>query len=154
MRRHWTRSALVILAGSLLVGCAPTVSVVNRTKVGVTAIISGKGVREAFSPSPGESSTGDLKPGAFTVYASPSQDWVNHADDTRNYLLNQLLDPSKLTPDQVKEIHKKLEDLHNAMQQVEDNRLGEACSGVAEEDGGYTATVVLDDAGKIKVACK
>ncbi|MEA2646097.1 MAG: hypothetical protein QOE92_1180 [Chloroflexota bacterium] len=154
MRRQWTRSLLVVLAGSLLAGCAPTVSVVNHTKVGVTAIISGKGVREAFSPTPGESSTGDVKPGAFSVYVSPSQDWINHADDTKNFLYNQLLDPSKLTPAQVKDIHKKLEDLHNAMQQVEGNRLGEGCAGMAEEDGSYTATVVLDGEGRLKVTCK
>lgn len=149
---------MVLLAGASVVlsGCVPTITVMNTTKIPVRVVVtSPKGGAETFSPSPGESSNGDLAPGAYTVTVIPDADWTNYAKLSRQALNDRLVNSQNLSGPQLLDVVQRLKDLAAKMDQMQKAAGAAAsCGGSVTEDSAATATIAVGADGKLVVACK
>ncbi|HEV3234570.1 MAG TPA: hypothetical protein VG329_08485 [Candidatus Dormibacteraeota bacterium] len=150
------RLALVIGAVVALSGCVPTVTVQNNTKIPVRVVVSNPGGgAETFSPSPGESSNGDLAPGAYTVTVIPDTDWTSYATQSRQALNDQLANSQNLTGPQLLAVVQRLKDLAARMDQMQKSAgAGASCGGSVTEDSAATATISIGADGKLVIGCK
>ena len=146
----------LVICAALVVGCAPTVSVLNRTGFGVRAIVVSRGARQVLSPSPGESSTAEVEEGRFTVTVIPDAEWIEYAKLTRKYLNDQLANSDKLTGPQLLEVIRRLKDVAEKMSQYEATAAkGASCSGAITQEGGSgIAEISVGPNGALVVACK
>jgi hypothetical protein len=143
-----------LLAGGVLAGCAPMVTVMNKTSFDVRVFISWSGGSEVLSPSPGESSYAEVSEGHFVAAAVPAEDWINYAKATRQYLNDQLANSDNLTGPQLLEVIQRLKDIAARIQQYESTTgKGAACSGsVTQESNGMVVVSTAAD-GRLAVAC-
>ncbi|MBI5303989.1 MAG: hypothetical protein HY868_17775 [Chloroflexi bacterium] len=154
MRRRISLAVWIALA-MLIAGCGPSITVNNKTRIPVRVIVNAAGRSEVLSPSPGESSTADVEPGAYRVTVIRDEEWIAYAKLTRQYLNDQLANSDKLTGPQLLEVIRRLKDIAMQMQQFEQAAgAGASCRGSVREDGGGVAEISLMAEGKLVVACK
>ena len=146
----------LVICAVLVVGCAPTVSVLNKTGIGVRAIVASGGTRQVLSPSPGESSAAEVVEGPFTVAVIPDTDWIEYAKIKRKLLNEQLANADKLTGAQLLEVIRQLKDVAEKMSQFEATAAkGASCSGAITQEGGSgIAEISVGPNGALVVACK
>lgn len=149
---------LLVLLALLVVGCAPSITVENKTGFGVTAIVTSGGQRSVLSPSPGESSATDAAEGVYTVAVVPSTEWIEYAKLTRKFLNDQLANHDKLSGPQLLDIIKRLKDIAAKMYEFENatqGLAGTSCSGKLTQDADSgLAEINLTPDGKMVVSCK
>lgn len=138
-----------------LAGCGPTLTIVNSTSFPVRAVVRSAGRSEVLSPSPGESSTAEMKEGKYTVTVIPDREWLDYAKITRTILNEQLANADKLTGPQLLEVIRRLKDIATRMQQFETAAgSSQSCSGSLQSDSIAVATVSLDANGQLAVFCR
>jgi hypothetical protein len=133
MKYYGGFAALVLIFAfqSSLAGCN-LIHVHNDTKIGIHAYVSYPGGGAVLSPDPGSYSEIEANGnGSFTVTASPAQDWVDYAKTASKVLNDQLNDPAKLSPDQVRGIQQRLNDFRSKIQSYETAAAGTlaSCTG-------------------------
>lgn len=143
--------AILVLA---LAGCGPSITVENKTSFDVKVFVANNGHREVLSPSPGNSSSMDATEGVYIVAAVRSEEWLNYAKATRQYLNGQLANMDSLTGAQLFEVVQRLKDIAKKMAEYENAKAGASCTGMVTEDTSAGATVSLGTGGALVVACK
>jgi hypothetical protein len=153
MNRIVLVTAFILIAG-ILAGCAPMLTVENKTGFEIRVFISEGGGSTVLSPSPGESSSAEVSVGRFTAAAVPSQDWIDYATATRQYLNDRLAHSEDLTGAQLLDVIQRLKDIATRMQQYENSAgKGGSCSGsVTENNDGLVVVSVAAD-GSLAVTC-
>ena len=133
----------LIVGAVLLVGCAPSVVVENKTGFAVRVVVHSAGRSEVVSPSPGESSVAEVV------------DWIEWAKLTRKVLNDQLTNSDQLTGPQLLEVVRRLKDIAARMQQYESAGIGASCSGAVSSDGGDGSVVISTAAnGALVATCR
>ncbi len=126
---------LLCLGASGSEGCNPVIIAYNKTNIGVKVAITPPGDRmQVVSPSPGSSSGVEVhNAGAFTAVAVRSQEWVEWATLSRKVLSDLLSNPQNLSPDQIKDIQKRLSEIETQLKTFESTTgPGAACTGTIE----------------------
>ncbi len=140
----------------LLASCAPPIVVSNKTSFAVRVIVSGGGVSQTVSPSPGESSIAEIGEGAYKATVIPDAEWIEYAKLTRKVLNEQLANSDNLTGAQLLDVIRRLKDIALRMQQYEQAAGGSAsCGGrITEDKGGGVVTVSAGADGKLAISCR
>ena len=151
--------------------CNPSITVFNRTNVGVrVAVFPPGGGRRVLSPSPGSSSETEVtQGGTFTAVAIPDRRYLEWAKDTRQTLTNILANPQGMTPSQVQNFVQQLKDIEAKIKQFESAAgQGDGCSGTISVEtwsqepifGMFlrmpksgTVDITADAAGKLQLRC-
>lgn len=149
--KHW---ALIGLMGVLLAGCGPSITVENKTSFDIKVLVANNGRREVLSPSPGNSSSMDATEGTYIVTAVRSEEWLNYAKATRQYLNSQLANMDSLSGAQLLEVIQRLKDISRKMAEYENAKSGAFCSGSVTEERSAVATVSLGAGGALIAACR
>ena len=145
----------LIVGAVLLVGCAPSVVVENKTGFAVRVVVHSAGRSEVVSPSPGESSVAEVEEGPYLATAIPDADWIEWAKLTRKVLNDQLTNSDQLTGPQLLEVVRRLKDIAARMQQYESAGIGASCSGAVSSDGGDGKVVISTAAnGALVATCR
>lgn len=149
------RTAVVVGAAIVLVGCGPTVTVRNETTIPIRAILMSNDGSETFAPTPGESSSAEASEGPYRVVAVPDADWVEYAKLTRKVLNEQLANSDNLSGPQLLDLVRRLKDVAAKMKQME-GAAGStgACAGKLTQDSSALATVTVAADGRLVVSCK
>lgn len=145
---------LVAIMALALAGCGPSITVENKTSFDVRVFVSNNGHHEVLSPSPGNSSTMDATEGSYIVAAVRSEEWLNYAKATRQYLNGQLSNMDSLTGAQLFEVVQRLKDIAKKMAEYENVKTGASCTGRIAEDANGAATISLGPGGALVAACK
>lgn len=147
-------AALWIAAAALVTGCSPTLTVNNNTRFAIRAVVSQEGSSDVLSPSPGESSSVDARPGTYSVTAIPDQEWIEWAKLTRKALNDQLADSDRLTGAQLLDVINRLKDIATKMTEFQAAAGSSAsCSGTTDEEHDSWATVSAAANGSLSVVC-
>jgi hypothetical protein len=155
--KRFVSFALCIVAAVLASGCGPTITVENRTRFPVRAVVSQGMNREVVDPSPGESSTVDADIGPYRAYAVPDKEWIAYAKLTRKVLNDSLADADKLTGPQLLDVIQRLKDIAGRVQQYEAAAgAGNGCSGNITETGSeaHTVDVNVGANGRLVTTCR
>ncbi|MDP9325871.1 MAG: hypothetical protein M3O87_04955 [Candidatus Dormibacteraeota bacterium] len=145
----------VFLAAIVLGGCAPVITVTNKTTIPVRVVISHSGGSETFAPSPGESSSGDLTEGKYRVVAIPDAAWVDYAKLTRQDLNQQVANSQNLSGQKLLDLVSRLKEIAKRMDEMQ-RAAGSsaACGGTVTEDRSAAADISIGPSGQLVVACK
>ena len=154
MKRMKFLAGLVALA-ALADGCLPVVTVQNKTSFVVRAVVTNSGHSQVLSPSPGESSAAEVEEGPYRVTIIPDQEWLDHANATRQFLNDQLAHSDTLTGPQLLEVVRRLKEIAASIKAYENTAgNGAACAGQITQDGGGSVTVSAATDGTILVSCQ
>src|SRR5262249_29604623 len=147
--------ALCIIAAVLVSGCGPTITVKNRSRFPMRAVVTQGKHREVVDPSPGESSTVDAEAGPYGVYAVPDKEWIDYAKLTRKVLNERLANADTLTGPQLLDVIQRLKDIAERIQQYERAAgSGNGCSGnVGESDESHTVEINVGGNGRLVATC-
>ena len=121
-------------------GCNPAIIAFNKTNIGVKVAIMPPGDRlQIVSPSPGSSSGVEVhNAGTFTAVAIRSQEWVEWATLSRKALSDMLNNPQNLSPDQIRDIQKRLSEIETQLKTFESTTgPGAACTGTIERESSF-----------------
>ncbi len=152
---NFTRKRVFVAIMTLaLAGCGPSITVENKTSFDVKVFVANNGHHEVLSPSPGNSSTMDATEGSYIVAAVRSEEWLNDAKATRQYLNGQLANMDSLSGAQLFEVVQRLKDIAKKMAEYESVKTGASCSGRIAEDANGAATISLGPGGALVAACK
>ena len=149
------RRASLLLAALAIAGCSPSLSVSNATSFEVRAIVAGEGgTRNVHLVRPGQSSSGDIPEGEYSVTVVPDQAWTAAARASRDVLLRRLARPDELGPTEVQAILRELDVLHEKLAAFEaEAATGASCSGTVPADGVGVADVGIEADGQLVVRC-
>jgi hypothetical protein len=137
--------ALSLVAAVLVSGCGPSITVYNRTRFPVRAVVTQGKNREVVDPSPGEHSTVDADIGPYRVYAVPDKEWIDYAKLTRKVLNDRLANADKLTGPQLLDVIDRLKDIAERIQQYEGAAgTGKGCAGKISETEPESHSVDID----------
>lgn len=152
---NFTRKRVFVAIMTLaLAGCGPSITVENKTSFDVKVFVANNGHHEVLSPSPGNSSTMDATEGSYIVAAVRSEEWLNDAKATRQYLNGQLANMDSLSGAQLFEVVQRLKDIAKKMAEYENTKSGASCAGRVTEDASGLATVSVGAGGVLIAACK
>jgi hypothetical protein len=104
-----------LIAAGLLAGCAPLIHVENKSGIGVRAAVEQGKPPKLFTevlrlpPNAGRSVV--AVEGIYRVFAAPDRAWGAYITGVRRELEQQLQDPKNLTPDQIRVIKQRLDNL-------------------------------------------
>lgn len=147
---------LCIAAALLVSGCGPSITVYNRTRFPVRAVVTQAEHHETVDPSPGESSTVDAEEGPYKVYAVPDKEWIDYAKLTRKALNDRLANADKLTGPQLLDVIQRLKDIADRIQQYEGAaRTGNGCAGnFGPSDESHSVDVNVGANGELVATCR
>jgi hypothetical protein len=148
------RRAAVLIAVLMLAGCSPSLSVGNATSFEVRAIVLGEGdTRNVHLVRPGQTSSGDVPEGEYSVAIVPDQEWTAAARETRENLLRSLGRP-EIGPTEVQAILRELDALHAKLAAFDaEAAIGAHCTGTVPADGVGVADVSIEPDGRLIVRC-
>ncbi len=151
------RLMLALLVGVALVltlGCAPAVTVNNKTTFPIRVMIRNRGNIQWVSPSPSESSFVEVGEGLYFATAIPDAEWTTYATAKRRYLNEQLANSQNLSGEKLLQVIQQLKEIAAQMQKFADAADSNArCSGRVTEDATDTVTVTSGADGKLKIGC-
>lgn len=119
MKRRFRIISLIIAAG-VMAGCAPAITVENRTRVPVRVIVRQLAAEAmgyyafstVLSPRPGQSSSVPaLGEGTYSVAVANEATWVAYAKEKRFQLEAKLGDPQKLSGQKLQDFIKSMNDI-------------------------------------------
>lgn len=148
------RLAALAVVSLALAGCGPSITVENRTAFDVKVFVSNVGHSEVLSPSPGNSSTMDATEGSYIAAAVRSEEWLNYAKATRQYLNDRLANSDSLTGPQLLDVIQRLKDIAKKMAEYQNVTTGASCVGRVTQDADGAATISLGAGGALVVTCK
>lgn len=147
---------VLIVAAIFLASCGPILTVENRTRFPVRVIVSGGGKIEVVSPSPGESSSVEMREGTYKATVIPDAEWIEYAKLTRKFLNDQLANSDKLTGPQLLDVIRRLKEVAVKMQQYEQAAGSSAsCGGrLTENNSAGLVMVSISDSGALTISCR
>jgi hypothetical protein len=152
--KRW-RGGLWLVAVLALAACGPSVTVQNSTTLPVRVVITGPNGAETFAPSPHESSTTDVGEGHYTVVVVPDADWLPYAQQTRDFLNQQLANSQNLTGPQLLDLVQRLKDIAARMAQMQSAAGHSAsCSGNVTGDNSAVATISVGITDTLTLSCR
>jgi hypothetical protein len=154
--RGFGRAFLIILAAACIVGCAPMVTVENKSDTPVRVVLSGPNGRQILSPAPGNTTAGEVAVGEWRVTVIPDDEWREYALDTRDDLVERLKNPDDLSRAEVAETLDRIKEVSEQLEQFERAASDESpsCSGtMAQEEMTASATITQNDDGSFEVVC-
>lgn len=151
-----SRLMLALLFGVvvLALGCAPAVTVNNKTTFPIRVMVRNGGSIQWVSPSPSESSSVEVGEGLYFATAIPDAEWTTYATAKRRYLNEQLANSQNLSGAKLLEVIQQLKEIAAQMQKFAEAADSNArCSGRVTEDATDTVTVTSGVDGKLRIAC-